>query len=232
MEAVTDGEALDDSIFGLLAGIEIGIDVFNLIQDCGGLVAVDVALLIVGLQSVAFDNEQRIIIESCNLGGFPCQEVHINVAVPLGYNRGFAAIDHQQAVEDNNHRPVGLMRTATDIDDSEVAVCDFFRVVRVDGVGEIPDPEHALRVGPEAEVAEGVFALIGVGIDVADVAWRFSGCGPEGLDGVFIEYRRAGVDERLDIVGGVFGSHGCVVVVFGALLDIPMDTLEGCTDRP
>ena len=175
MESISDGEALDDGIFGLLSSVEIGIDVFDLVEDGGGLVAVDISLFVVGFEGVGFDDEEGIIVECGDLSGFPCEEVHVDMTVPLGDDGGFSAIDHQEAVEDDDYGPVGFIGSAADVDDSEISIDDFVGVVLIAGGGEVPYGEHPLGIGFESEVAQSIGSFIDECINVAEIAGMFFG---------------------------------------------------------
>lgn len=83
-----------------------------------------------------------------------------------------------------------------------------------------------MGVGLETERAQGIFAAVGEGVNVADITRGNFGCGAERLDAIFVEDGGAGVYEGLDIVGRIFGGHGAVVVVFGAFFDIPVNAFE------
>ena len=117
MESVADGEALEDSILRLFAGLEVWVNVFNLIENGRGLVSVDIAFLVVCFEGIAFYDEEGVIVESGNLRGFPGEEVHVYMSVPLSDDCGFASVHHEEAVEDDNDGPVGVMGAASDVDD-------------------------------------------------------------------------------------------------------------------
>lgn len=228
MEAVSSRGAFGNNIFAGATFVKVRIYILNLIKDELGLVALDVTELVVSFESVALDDEQRVVIESGDTSGFPSQEVDVDVAVPLSDDDGFAAFGHEKAVEDDNNRPVGFMRTSADIDDGEISVGDA--LVGVD-FGECPNPKSALLVLRETEVCKSVWAVVGIGVNVADEQRRTARMS-ERLDAVLIEDSGTGVDESFDIVRRVFGSHNCMVVAFGTLEDIPIDCFEGSAFLP
>ena len=191
----------------MLASIQVWIDVFYLIEYSRGLVAVHVALLIVCFERITFNDEQGVVVERSYLSSFPCQQVHINVAVPLSDNRRFATVHHQQTVEYHNHRPVGLIGATANVHDSKVAVCHLLRVIRINRVGQIPNPQHTLCIGLEPQIAQSVLALIAVRIYVAHIARRLLCSRPQSLHTILVEYSRAGVYKCLYIIRRIFGSH-------------------------
>ncbi len=82
-----------------------------------------------GLEGVGFDDEEGVGIVCGNLGGLPGEEVDVDVSVPLRDDRGLAAVNHEQAVEDYDYGPVGLVGASADVNDGEVSVGDEFGVV-------------------------------------------------------------------------------------------------------
>lgn len=124
MEAIFAGESLADVLVGLAAGVEVGVNVADLMEDVERLVAVDGTVAVVGLKGIGLDDEERLIVESGNLGGFPSEEVDVDVATPLSDDGGTAAVDHSDAVEYSDNGPVGLVGSAADVDDGKIAVRD------------------------------------------------------------------------------------------------------------
>ena len=60
--------------------------------------------------------------------------------VPLGDDRRFAAIHHEQAVEHCDNRPVGLSGASADIDDRKISVDNILAVGRIVWVRVRPYP--------------------------------------------------------------------------------------------
>ena len=223
VEAVFAWEALADFVFGLASGVEVGVYGGYLIEDVLGLVAAfDLAFAVVSLEGVGFYDEQGVVVPGGDLCCFPCEAVDVAVPAPLCDDCGASAFGHCEAVDDCDHRPVGFVGAASDVDDCEVSAGDVDFVVDL-GFG--PYPQEALSVGGEAEVFEGSGAFVGFGVYVADEAWGAASPG-EGFDLILVEDHGAGMDESLDIVGGVFGGHDRVVVFGGPLLNVPVDGFE------
>lgn len=83
----------------------------------------------------------------------------------------------------------------------------------------------------EAEVLESGWAIVGIGVDIADKA-RWTAGIVESFDLVFVEHHRARVDESFDIVGWEFGGHDSVVVLAASFVDVPVDSFEGSSFEP
>lgn len=90
MEAVFDGCVVSDVFGGGAACVEVGVDGAELVEDEKGLVAVDLALRVVSFEGVGFDDEEGVVVEGCDLGGLPSEEVDVDVSVPLSDNNWFA----------------------------------------------------------------------------------------------------------------------------------------------
>lgn len=130
METVFARDALTDFVFGLTSGVEVGVDGGDLVEDILRLVATFyLPFAVVGFESVGFDNEERVVVERGDLGGFPSEAVDVAVAVPLSNDGRSAAFNHVKAVNDEDNRPVGFGGAASDVDDSKVAVGDVDIVV-------------------------------------------------------------------------------------------------------
>ena len=74
-------------------------------------------------QGVGLDDQQRVVVESSNLRGTPCETVDVAMSVPLRNDRGrLATINHAQTVEHHDDRPVRLVGASAHIDYGKVAV--------------------------------------------------------------------------------------------------------------
>ena len=84
MEAVFHLRSLGHAVgAGRLAGVEVRINFLQLVEDERRLVAVNVAVLVLGFESVALDYEQGVVVPRGDLRGLPCQAVVVDVPVPL-----------------------------------------------------------------------------------------------------------------------------------------------------
>lgn len=198
-------------------------------EDVERLVAIDGTVAVVSLKGVRLDDEKRLIVESCDLRGFPSEEVDVDVATPLSDDSRAAAVDHSDAVEDGDNGPVGLVGSAADVDDGEVTVRDDELGVR--RVRERPNLKDTLPILAEAERGEGVASGRSGTIHVADELRRATSVA-ELLDVVLIKNDRTGIDEGFDIVSRTLGGHRAVGSVFGALDDVPVYAFERGTALP
>lgn len=80
-------------------------------------------------ESVGFDDQQRVVVESGDLSGAPCEAVDVAVSVPLGDDSGRLVVNHVDAVEYDDDRPVCFGGASADVDDREVSVRDGTFVV-------------------------------------------------------------------------------------------------------
>ena len=223
VEAILAWCALAYLVLRLTACVEIGIDVGNLIEDILRLVAtLHLPFLVVRLQGVALDDQQRVVVVSRNLCGTPCEAVDVAMTVPLRHDRRrFAAVNHAQTVEHHDDRPVRLVGTSAHIDNGKVAVGNL--VVR-ESLRLCPNGKQALAVFAEAEIGQSLLALVGIGIDLTDEL-GLADERLEALDEVLMH-------KRLHIVGRELRSHDREIVLTCTLVHIPMYGFKRCTLFP
>lgn len=99
---------VDDILLGLAACVEVVVHVLDLVEDEVRLVAVYVAFAVVSLHGVGLDDKEAVVVECCHLCCLPCEEVDVDMSVPLRYYYRLAAVDHVEAVVYHDDGPVGL----------------------------------------------------------------------------------------------------------------------------
>ena len=86
-----------------------------------------VLLAVAGFEGVRFDHEQGVAVPGGNLGGFPRQQVVVDVGGVSGHPFQCAVrVGEHQAVEYADHRPVRAVVLAADVHRHQITVGDFF----------------------------------------------------------------------------------------------------------
>lgn len=179
-------------------------------------------------KGVALNDKEGVVVVSGDLRGLPREAVNVAVTVPLCDHSRSAAVNHVKSVNDKDNGPVGFGGATAHIHNGEVAVGDVHLVV---SFGFCPDAELSLPVGVEAKIFQSFFALVTIGVHIADEAGRPASLFKL-LDLIFVKYHCAGMNKCFHIIGGELGSHDCMTVFAASLMDVPVDGLKGGTFEP
>lgn len=95
MKTVSERAAFDDCVFGSGSGVEVRVNVSELVEDELRLVAVNGSVAVACFEGVGFNDEESVIIKCGDLSSFPGEDVDIDVSVPLGDDDGFTSFGHE-----------------------------------------------------------------------------------------------------------------------------------------
>ena len=215
-------EVVHDEALGVHVGVKAGtalgaeVDVAIGAGQGAGNVAGVVALVLLGLERVAFKHEQGVAVEGGQLCRFPGQQVMVDVPAPLGHDLHFL-VGQLLAVDDGDHRVVALVAAAPYVDGGDIAVshcCGLGHAPHLEASGGVVEQPYALQV--LAVAAAGDIALeLGRRAAVAQLVETLE---PEGA--------APRVVEGFDSIARKLGHEGVVRGIHLALVVIPVDLLE------
>ena len=107
MEAVFDRDFVLDVRLALLTSIQVVVNILYLIQNEFRLITTfKNTFFVLGLKRVGLYDKKSIVVVLGYLSSLPCQQVHINMTIPLCNDIRFSTFHHPISVEDNDDRPV------------------------------------------------------------------------------------------------------------------------------
>ena len=174
------------------------------------------------LKSVALYNQQGVVIISRHLCSFPREAVNIAMPIPLSDHSRATTLNHIQAVNNKDNRPVGFRRATAHVNDSQIAVSNLNIIIFF---GFRPYPQLPLPVLMETQIFKSRFSLVSIGIHITDKTRRTARF-VKLFNLVFVKHHCAGMNKSLYIIRGELGSHNAVVVLAATLLDVPVDCFQ------
>ena len=168
-----------------------------------------IGLGILGLERVALNHQQGVVVALCQVHGFPGQHVMVDVAAPLCHHLGLTVAAVVQ-VEHSHHAPVSLVAAAAHVHRHQIAQ---------DGAvvfGLLPHLQRSIALFDNVRSA----GRQPVALDVACDRWRQARLA-QAVELSEVKHAVARVAERLNVVARKLLHHLRVRAILFALAVIP-----------